>query len=442
MGFTLNTPPSARSGWQTATGNASWLIGERILKLILGFAVAIWVARHLGPADFGLITSTLAWVALFGCAAGLGIEPIIVRELVRRPAETGAIMSTALALRAIGGTAAGAIAIIASVGLPSIAPNAGLSAIASLATLLALSDALDLWFQATLRARSAASMRLVVFAFSCGTRVVLIVFNVPPVWFLWQAGAEAALTTALFSVLFFRSNRRFSFRPSALLAHSFLAESWPNVVSSLAAMGYLKADRVMLAAMEGESAAGLYSAAVTPVEGWYFLPTAIMSSAMPYLTRLHCDDEESFMSELGRIARLQAGLGWAVAIPLAISAPWLMPLLYGPAYAAGAPVLAVLAFALPFAFLGLSVSPWYQNTGLTRLAMRRHLLGGALNLALNFAFSPRFGPAGAALGTLIAYAVAHVLANGLSSISRPLLHLQLRALFLLPYRPPCKSPHS
>jgi O-antigen/teichoic acid export membrane protein len=174
------------------------------------------------------------------------------------------------------------------------------------------------------------------------------------------------------------------------------------------------------------------------VEAWYVLPVALINSASPLLARLHVEDQKEFMREIARMARILATISWLLALGLALGAPWLMRTIYGTDYAAGTSTLAILAFSLPFAFLGLAVSPWYQNTGLTAVAMRRHLFGGSLNIGLNYLLIPRLGPAGAALGTMISYLFAHVLTNGFDNRTRPLLLLQLRALILLPPSTSCK----
>lgn len=433
---------SLRSLWRVMAGNAGWLIVEKAVRWIVGFFISAWVARHLGPSDFGLLSATLAWSGIFACAAGLGVEPIIVRELVRRPAVRGSILGTALALRTAGGLLAASSTIIATLVFSSVAPAIALTTVASLITLFSLGETLDLWFQANLRARQSAPARMTVFILSCAMRIMLVLIDAPLVFFLWSAVIETLVVLVLLGLLFRRAEPVLDLRWNSQMARSFLAESWPNVVANLAAIGYLKADRVMLASMSGENAAGIYSVAITPVEAWYVLPIALIGSAAPMLTRLHGESPAEFLAEVSRLARLHAAIAWALALGLALNAYWLIKLIYGPEYAGGAPVLLVLAFTLPFAFQGLAVSPWYQNTGLTALAMRRHLVGGLLNIAVNLVFIPKLGPTGAALATLVAYLFTHVLANGLDVRTRPLLFIQLRALALLPATTPCKSPHS
>jgi len=62
--------------------NTSWLMGERILRMGVGLFVGIWVARYLGPEQFGLLSYAQSFVFLFTAIATLGLDGIVVRELV------------------------------------------------------------------------------------------------------------------------------------------------------------------------------------------------------------------------------------------------------------------------------------------------------------------------------------------------------------------------
>src|SRR5690606_22300388 len=103
--------PSETSGWRAVFGNSLWLLIEKMARWTIGLMVGVWTARYLGPADFGALNSALAWIALFGAAAGLGIEPIVLRELVCQPTKQATIMVTALVLRLVGATIAATLAI-------------------------------------------------------------------------------------------------------------------------------------------------------------------------------------------------------------------------------------------------------------------------------------------------------------------------------------------
>lgn len=426
--------PAVHPDWRAVAGNSGWLLLEKGVRWMLGITIGLWTARYLGPHGFGVFNATLAWVALFGAAAGLGVEPIVVRELVRRPHERSVIMATALGLRLGGGIVAATLAVLTGALWPDGSLELRLVAIGSLVTLFGVGETFDLWFQATLQARRAAFGRTAAYLASCGGRVALILTGAPVGSFLWLAAAEATLTALVLGTLFLRRTEPVRGRFSPAVARQFLRESWPNIVSNLAVIGYMRVDRLMLTGMNGGESAGVYSAAANLVEVWTIIPMALVNSTTPLLTPLHASHPARYAHELARLARLNAALAWALTIGLAGAGPFAVPLLLGADYASSVPVLIVLATSLPFAFLGLAAVPWYLNERLTRVAMMRHLLGAALNVALNLLFIPRWGAPGAAFATTIAFAVAHVLTNALTPRTRPIFHIQWRALLLLPLR--------
>lgn len=57
--------------------NTCWMMGEQFLRIIAGVFVGIWVARYLGPEQFGLFSYVLAFTAIFGGIAKLGLNGIV-----------------------------------------------------------------------------------------------------------------------------------------------------------------------------------------------------------------------------------------------------------------------------------------------------------------------------------------------------------------------------
>jgi O-antigen/teichoic acid export membrane protein len=101
-----------------------------------------------------------------------------------------------------------------------------------------------------------------------------------------------------------------------------------------------------------------------------------------------------------------AAAAYAVAIPTTLLAPWIVGVLYGPGYAAAAPMLAVLVWSLVFTNLGIARGAFLTSMNWTRPYLMTVALGGAVNVALNLVLIPRWGGMGAVIATLIAYGVA------------------------------------
>src|SRR5450830_791997 len=92
----------AHQGFQRYLSNASWMFAERILRLIAGLFVGVWVARYLGPEQFGVFSYALAFVAIFGNIAKLGLDDIVVRDLVQAPDKADVYLGTAFWLKSFG----------------------------------------------------------------------------------------------------------------------------------------------------------------------------------------------------------------------------------------------------------------------------------------------------------------------------------------------------
>ena len=83
--------------------NIGWLFLDKILRMGVGLVVGVWVARYLGPEQFGLFSFATAFVGLFGAIAGLGLRGIVVRDIVRHPAGKEETLGTVAVLQFFGG---------------------------------------------------------------------------------------------------------------------------------------------------------------------------------------------------------------------------------------------------------------------------------------------------------------------------------------------------
>ena len=59
--------------------NTSLLFAEKILRMFVGLFVGVWVARYLGPEQFGLLSYAQSFVGLFTIIATLGLDDVVVR---------------------------------------------------------------------------------------------------------------------------------------------------------------------------------------------------------------------------------------------------------------------------------------------------------------------------------------------------------------------------
>jgi O-antigen/teichoic acid export membrane protein len=184
-------------------------------------------------------------------------------------------------------------------------------------------------------------------------------------------------------------------------ASKLLSESWPLLLSGVAVMIYMRLDQVMLAAMAGDVAVGEFSAALRIAEVWYFIPMAIMTAAFPALLKKRAQGSLVYRRYLQGLYDGMAWLGFAVAIVTTLSAGWLVPLLYGPAFAHTASILGVQIWAGVAVAMSFVHGKWLLAEGLQKYGLVYTVAGACVNVSLNLIFIPRYGALGSAWATLI-----------------------------------------
>lgn len=176
----LRHATTGSAGRRAVTANSGWLLFDKLTRSLLGLLVGAWVARHLGPTQFGLLAYVLAFIALFQAIANLGADAIIVRDIAQHPDSAPEILGTALGLRAGFGVLCWAVAVGCVAALNADAPRTILmAAIVGSVLVFQASDTVDLWFQSQSRSRLTVFAKLSAYLLSNGIKVGLILCDAP-----------------------------------------------------------------------------------------------------------------------------------------------------------------------------------------------------------------------------------------------------------------------
>src|SRR2546423_5622055 len=84
------------------SANVSWLAGERVLRMLIGLFVFGYISRKLDPAVLGAYNYSLRMATLFGAIASLGIDGVVIRELINQPERRDEVLGTAFFLKVVG----------------------------------------------------------------------------------------------------------------------------------------------------------------------------------------------------------------------------------------------------------------------------------------------------------------------------------------------------
>ena len=361
----------------------------------------IYLARYLGPVDFGKYSFVFAYLAFFNILTDLGLQQILVREMARDPSITPKLIGNAYIIRWI----LTVIAIISSIVLITVlsypADTTTYVYIAAFSLLfISFSDFYATIFQANLR------MEYNTFAKLCFKVLSAILI-------LWIVFSNGSLTQVIIALVFsemvktlmcYSFSKKFV-RPKFIidieLWKYLFKEGLPLALYSVILIIHFRTDVVMLSIMQGDASVGIYSAAYTLSHTLLLIPTALVMSLFPIMSKAFKSSKERL------IKTYRLGIKYILIITLPIAtgttvlADKIIFLIYGIEFAASVTVLQILIWAIVFSSVNLVLINLLISMDKQKLNSLSISLCAAINIILNFILIPTLNYNGAAIATVV-----------------------------------------
>lgn len=391
----------------------------------VGLLVGVWVARYLGPEQFGQFSYAIAFVGLFGAVAGLGLNGIVVRDIVVDPQTAHVTLGTAFVMQILGGLL-GAFLVILTITMlkPNDEFTRNMVIVISLTLVFKATDVIKYWYEAHVQSRYVVWIENGVFIFMATLRIAMVMSEAGLMAFVWLTLAETIMiATGLVWIYTSSDGLTKLFQASIARAKSLMLESWPLFLAGLAVTLYMRIDIVMLEEMSSSREVGIYAAATRISEILYFLPVIIISSVSPSIITCHGTNTGLYLKRIKSLYFIMTWLALGISAPLSILSDQVVGMLFGQEFADAAPVLAIHLWASVAVFLGMASSQHLLVEHLQKISFYRTLIGLICNVFLNLLLIPSIGAKGAAIATVISYFIATFSLVFFKTTRRHALHL-------------------
>lgn len=388
--------------------NMSWLMGGKIVNMILSFFVSLATARYLGPSNFGSINYVAAYVSFFSSIASLGLSVIVIKEVSSGEEDDNKVIWTGILMRFLTAVAS-TIAVVAFFAIakrndPLLVPIAALESIAILASAF---DTFMYWFQGKLLGKYVSIAGVIAYLAMSLYRLYLLANGADILWFAFATSVDTLVLALVLFIFYVKEN---GFRPviSLPLGRKLLKQSYHYLISGLIAILYSKIDQIMLGDMLDKASVGLYSAALAIAGLWGMIPSAFIQSVSPILYKNAQTDRGMFLK---RLKQSYAGIWflnvcWSLAISL--FSYWVVLLLYGAEYMGARKALIIVVWYSGISSLGSLTQVYLATENKNKYINYFALAGLVTDVALNALLIPHFGITGAAVATLATYCVIHI----------------------------------
>lgn len=408
--------------------NTGWLLFEQIFRMGLSLIITSLMARYLGAQDFGLLNYSLAYIIIFTTVSNLGIDSIIVNEIIKKRENTGKIIGSTIYLRLFSSLISiFLIYLIVSYLNPSDTILLIITLLQSISLFFIIFDSIEYWFQSNLQSKYIVIAKSTAFIIVSIWRLALIIFEKPIHYFAIATIIEAAVIGLFIMMFYIRFNGprlRFSYQ----IAKQLLFQGYYHFIAGLLIMVYTQIDKIMLGQMTGGATVGIYSAALTISSLWMFIPNALIESARPIIMNSKDQNEKSYIKKNKQLYCSIIWIGIAASVVITLLAKPIILLIYGIQFIDSVNVLIILIWSRIFSLIGTTKAIWLTVENLGKYQVYFVGIGALLNIVLNYLFIPKYGAIGAAVATLFAEMVSTLIACLFFNKTRPLFKLIIESL--------------
>jgi polysaccharide transporter, PST family len=408
------------------------LLAENVVRLAAVAAVSFWIARRLGPAQFGILNFASALMAILLSVAAMGMDvPVVLR--LTSSGRPGALMGTVLAIRSGVSMLVFVLAVVLAYGMKRGDVAAfEVSVIVSLSILGYIANAIDFWFKARTSAAAPALARTAAALLAACAKVACLLLGLTVISLAWTVVLESTLA-ALGLFWGFRWSARNSL-PDELsvdrqLVRPLLRESMPFLFSSVAVLMYMKVDVVMLGYLSTNTQTGIYSLAQKLSEVIYVVPVVLVASAYPSLAKRFLDGNVSGGRSAQMLFDLAVGSSIIVVLVANLLAAPVIEAVFGRAYEPAVHIFYLHSWSCIAIAMNEVRHRWLAAVSLQRYAPTVTAIGLIMNLVLNLMLIPRWGALGAAITTVVSYFASGYLTSFLIGPLREFGYAQTRALW-------------
>ena len=381
--------------------NAKWIIGCKIVQSIMQLLIGMASARYLKSANYGLIGYASSVVAFALPLMKLGLDAILVHELVESPEKEGEIMGTSLFMNCLSGAICiGGVALFATVANFGETATIVVCILYSIYIFFAALEMVQYWFQYKLLSKYSSVIMLVAYLLVSAYKIYLLATGKSVYWFALSHSVEYGSIAILLWIYYYKLNGS-PLRVSFKRAKKMLSKSKHYILAALMVIAIQNTDHIMITKMVGLKENGYYTAAITSAVVLQFVFLAIIDSFRPLILSSKNENEVEYEKNISGLYGIIGYLALAQSAVFTIFAPIIIGVLYGEDYQPAIPILQIIIWQCTFSYMGMIRNIWLLAEGKQKYLPIINLSGVVANIIMNAIMIPFWGACGAAFASFL-----------------------------------------
>ena len=423
----LNLSPTK----QKVIRNVVWAVTGKVVTLLGGLLVGIFVARYLGPEQYGLMSYVMSYVAIFQVLAFFGMDNIEIREESKMPEEKDKIIGTAFGLKLFF-----AIVTIGLVALTTCIFEADsftkwMIMLYSLSMIMNSFSVIRNYFTSLVWNEYIVKTEITRTFIGAGIKVALLLLHAPLAWFIAATLFDTILIAGGYLVSYcskIDSIRKWRFDKT--IAIYLIKQSFPLLLSGAAVVVYTKIDQVIIRHLLNTESVGYYSVADRFVEICLFIPTILSQTITPILVQAYSENKSEYDQKSQQFMNIMVWSTLILCVVICLIALPMVRYTFGTQYLLSVPILQIMVFKVVGYALAQSSGAMIIVESKQKYTLFRNIIGCGACIVLNYLLIPNFGLKGAAYASILTSICAGYLSHLIIPQYRYLFTKQTRSLLI------------
>lgn len=405
-------------------------MGDYIFSLTASLIVGIAVARYLGPEMYGIIAFATAVYTVLVIIVSLGIDDIIMKDMLQHEERQGSIQGSALFVKS-----AAAFLVYGIIFIYFLINYSGEKLYSVLiitgAVLFQPLSVFSCIFLINAQAKYTSIARMISYTLSSLLKIILIIFKAPVTYFAFAVFIDYAVLYLTVILMYkYKKYTVSGWHIDISYIKYILKSAVPLFAAVLFYTFYQKVTVIIISSMYSDYASGIYSVAARLTEIWYLVPAVLMTAFYPAVVKAKQISEEEYNKRIKTLFYVTTVPFILMAFFAALLSPFIIKILYGEKYIQSSIVLALTIWSVPFISFYVISSKCFILENKVKHLLVRSALSFILIIFLSCILGSFYYLKGFSIAVVVSSFISFFLIDLFFKDTRELFFIKLSSIFL------------
>lgn len=408
-----------------------WSFLDKLVKLIFTLTIVAYLAKNIGPSDYGIYSISLSVAIIGGTIIGLGLDQLSTKLFLNEKNNSLKNLLSIFVLKYIVALTFTLLSFLfINVFIKDLIFKNQLS-IVILTFLFMPFNTFDSFFRSIYNVKYlfiSSLLRYIIMSLA----IFYLIYSKQKIEAFLYTIILDQIILSLFYLFFFLKHEKFHFSKMKFRFRDSNKIIKPGLLLLLSSfLGYLilRSDQFLIKIYLGNNQLGIYSAAVNIYEMFLVLPSIILTGLFPYFVTIE-NNKKLLFKRFQRICSLNIVYVLFIVMFWLLLGNIIVNFLFGIQYALSPALVNLFLISVVFSTLGIVTSSFFIINKMESFILKRSLVAFAINIFINIIFLEEYGLKVAVISTIISSFYLGYLSDFFHKESKELFWIKTKILTL------------